>query len=144
MTTITDIPLVPVSQAKLRAHKLAAIKAFKAEELERQTRPRTKYISRDELYCRHGVYIGDPYGPDFLCGYCESGVSDYEYVIGSVKAEASGAQRRYREALSALGLYTDALHRAYEREDTIAAIPLIVERIAEESMRAASFHKEWF
>lgn len=24
------------------------------------------------LYCQHGTYIGDPYGPDYLCGACES------------------------------------------------------------------------
>ena len=25
-------------------------------------------------YCKHGTYIGDPYGPDYICGYCEEGV----------------------------------------------------------------------
>jgi len=24
-------------------------------------------------YCKHGVYIGDRYGPDYLCGRCEGG-----------------------------------------------------------------------
>lgn len=24
-------------------------------------------------YCKHDVYIGDPYGPDIMCGRCESG-----------------------------------------------------------------------
>lgn len=24
-------------------------------------------------YCNHGVYIGDPWGPDFMCVYCELG-----------------------------------------------------------------------
>lgn len=24
------------------------------------------------LYCKHGTYIGDAYGPDYLCGACES------------------------------------------------------------------------
>jgi hypothetical protein len=24
-------------------------------------------------YCKHGVYIGDPYGPDYMCGRCEDG-----------------------------------------------------------------------
>lgn len=27
-------------------------------------------------YCRHGNYIGYPGGPDYLCGYCEAGVTD--------------------------------------------------------------------
>lgn len=25
------------------------------------------------FYCRHGRYIGSPGGPDYMCGYCESG-----------------------------------------------------------------------
>ena len=27
----------------------------------------------DRNYCRHGNYIGSPGGPDYMCGYCESG-----------------------------------------------------------------------
>jgi hypothetical protein len=23
-------------------------------------------------YCRHGVFIGDPFGPDYLCSACEA------------------------------------------------------------------------
>lgn len=33
----------------------------------------------DSHYCAHGTYIGDPYGPDYLCHYCEAGYSDEEY-----------------------------------------------------------------
>lgn len=24
------------------------------------------------LYCKHGTFIGDAFGPDYLCGRCES------------------------------------------------------------------------
>lgn len=24
-------------------------------------------------YCRHGNFIGNPYGADYLCGWCENG-----------------------------------------------------------------------
>jgi hypothetical protein len=27
---------------------------------------------RASLYCEHGTYIGDAWGPDYLCGRCES------------------------------------------------------------------------
>jgi hypothetical protein len=27
---------------------------------------------RASLYCEHGTYVGDAYGPDYLCGRCES------------------------------------------------------------------------
>ena len=33
----------------------------------------------DSNYCRHGSYIGDPYGPDYMCHACEMGYSDEEY-----------------------------------------------------------------
>ena len=33
----------------------------------------------DDRWCRHGTYIGDPYGPDYMCHYCEAGYSDEEY-----------------------------------------------------------------
>jgi hypothetical protein len=22
-------------------------------------------------YCKHGTFVGDPYGPDYICGQCE-------------------------------------------------------------------------
>ena len=33
--------------------------------------------SRD--YCHHGSYVGCWAGPDFMCGYCEDGISDADY-----------------------------------------------------------------
>lgn len=29
----------------------------------------------DTNYCVHGTFIGNPYGADYLCGWCEEGVS---------------------------------------------------------------------
>jgi hypothetical protein len=26
----------------------------------------------DSQYCRHGVFVGDAFGPDYMCGRCES------------------------------------------------------------------------
>lgn len=34
---------------------------------------------RCEDFCKHGTFIGDPYGPDYLCGWCEDGVSDADF-----------------------------------------------------------------
>jgi hypothetical protein len=33
----------------------------------------------DETHCEHGTYIGYPGGADYLCGWCEDGVSYREY-----------------------------------------------------------------
>ena len=32
----------------------------------------------DSLHCVHGTFIGDPNGPDYLCGDCELGTPDTE------------------------------------------------------------------
>ena len=29
--------------------------------------------SEVSLYCKHGTFIGDPCGPDYICGLCEIG-----------------------------------------------------------------------
>jgi len=30
-------------------------------------------LEEPSYYCRHGVFVGDPYGPDYMCPYCEMG-----------------------------------------------------------------------
>lgn len=37
--------------------------------------------SPHDRYCEHGTPIGDPFGPDYLCGYCEEGVSMDEFIV---------------------------------------------------------------
>jgi len=32
-------------------------------------------------YCHHGHFVGDPYGPDYMCGMCEDGITTYEEAI---------------------------------------------------------------
>jgi hypothetical protein len=32
-------------------------------------------MANREWYCEHGMYIGHQWGPDYLCGYCEDGVT---------------------------------------------------------------------
>ena len=33
----------------------------------------SRAMNRDDRYCKHGTYVGDPYGPDYMCGMCEDG-----------------------------------------------------------------------
>lgn len=40
------------------------------------------------LTCKHGTYIGDPYGPDYMCGMCESGEDDDLYPSALARAKA--------------------------------------------------------
>lgn len=30
-------------------------------------------LDNPDYRCRHGVFVGDPYGPDFMCPMCEMG-----------------------------------------------------------------------
>lgn len=39
----------------------------RAEELRERER---RY--QESLYCKHGTYVGDAWGPDYLCWRCES------------------------------------------------------------------------
>lgn len=32
-------------------------------------------------YCEHGTWIGSWWGPDYLCGYCEEGVTMAELIV---------------------------------------------------------------
>lgn len=50
------------------------------------------YREWDSNYCiRHGVYVGDAYGPDYMCGACESG---YEPTLYQRALEAAHAHQR--------------------------------------------------
>lgn len=37
---------------------------------------RAGIIPADSVYCRHGNYVGNPYGGDYMCGRCEDGDDD--------------------------------------------------------------------
>jgi len=46
-------------------------------------------------YCRHGNFVGDPWGPDYMCGFCENGddLSLYEIALDDAREH----QRRLTE-----------------------------------------------
>ena len=37
-------------------------------------------LSDDRQFCKHGRFIGSWWGPDYMCGLCEDGVTDEEYA----------------------------------------------------------------
>ena len=39
---------------------------------EAEKREEREEAYRESLYCKHGTYIGDAWGADYLCGRCES------------------------------------------------------------------------
>jgi len=50
-------------------------KVVQCEECEAKERERYpqgwRHVPGDT--CKHGVYTGDAYGPDYMCGHCENG-----------------------------------------------------------------------
>lgn len=47
----------------------------------------------DRYYCEHGTFIGNPFGGDYMCGWCEDGVSMKEYITIQ-EAQARRIMRR--------------------------------------------------
>lgn len=33
----------------------------------------------EAYYCIHGTFTGNPHGADYMCGWCEDGISDEDY-----------------------------------------------------------------
>lgn len=46
--------------------------------------------------CKHGTFVGDPYGPDYLCGACECGDTDFTIndVIQEIQVQVEFHNRR--------------------------------------------------
>lgn len=44
-------------------------------------------LSYDDTHCVHGTFVGNWAGPDYMCGYCEMGVSDEDFLAGRASAE---------------------------------------------------------
>jgi hypothetical protein len=51
---------------------------------------RAGYIEADDVYCEHGTFVGTAYGPDYLCHWCESGVSMAQLRAEHRAAAAAG------------------------------------------------------
>ena len=52
----------------------------------------------DSQYCQHGTFIGSWWGPDYLCGWCEDGISVEEMH----EIQAAQEKRRVIDAIAKL------------------------------------------
>ncbi len=50
-------------------------------------------LEYDDTHCRHGTFVGNWAGPDYMCGYCEMGVTDEEFEEGK-RLEAERNEKR--------------------------------------------------
>lgn len=61
---------------------LPVIKRLKAREIEYRADRLAAFARRENyVYCVHGNYVGDPFGPDYMCGMCEDGIDIYTEAI---------------------------------------------------------------
>lgn len=83
---------------------LAILKRRKEAIAELQEARQYAYNHHENFpYCIHGTFIGDPYGPDYMCGLCEDG-EDSEYTniyLYSIR-EAYKVTDEYRDGISLL------------------------------------------
>jgi hypothetical protein len=71
-------------------------------------------------YCKHGTFIGNPYGADYMCGWCEDGTSDEEFQAWIDGAE----QRRVDDALTRLSHY-DRVVAVLEQEPSVGSFGMV-------------------
>lgn len=77
-----------------------------------------------QLYCEHGTYVGDPGGPDYMCGVCESGESIYEYALSRAYSHQGAATDKFREnvALAIIKAIPSENGRSLIAEDEIKRV----------------------
>lgn len=64
-------------------------------------------LNNPDFRCPHGTFIGNPYGADYMCGACESGISMEEWRAGVLWEE--NRRRMHSTALNVLQTWGDAL-----------------------------------
>jgi hypothetical protein len=64
-------------------------------------------------YCQHGTWIGSWWGPDYLCGACESGISAAAYQFSSIQRSI----RRWEDKLGWFARIADEQSRVLEGRD---------------------------
>lgn len=93
-----------------------------SDAAEQQDAVREGLLSYESTHCKHGVFTGHWAGPDYMCFWCEMGVSDAEYEEAMVAREAERKRR-------AQGLKGLRLLQRMSRRYAIAPTPTLQMRI---------------
>lgn len=67
----------------------------------------------ERQYCQHGTWIGSWWGPDYLCGACESGISGDAYSYSGIL----NSIRRWEDKLDWFARIADEQARVLEGRD---------------------------
>lgn len=60
---------------------------------DQQDAVRLGLIDYDDVYCVHGTFVGGWAGPDYICGYCEEGISPEQ--LEDIRLENERLARRW-------------------------------------------------
>lgn len=85
-------------------------------------------------YCKHGGYVGDPYGPDYMCGTCEAGISDLELVLHAAKDFERAKRAEFFKLLSDFTFNTFVDYIDYfSTEERQYLIPMLIHQLRQET-----------
>ena len=63
----------------------------------------------ESQYCPHGTFIGSWWGPDYLCQWCEDGISVEEMRAILKRSAYVRANRKIDEGINLLSIITDKI-----------------------------------
>jgi hypothetical protein len=111
---------VMLQLALVALHSLQAERDERVAERARQRALPTRERSWDwQNYCTaHGEYIGDPYGADYMCGWCEEyGDSLHEYALSLGRTQLQGFIHRNAERNRRIGMVISMLTDGFDPSD---------------------------
>lgn len=77
----------------------------------------------ESQYCKHGTFIGSWWGPDYMCGLCEDGVS----VLSQQRMWVHNSRVRYNRAYRA---YCELCVLLFKHADTYAKLAPVEDQVA--------------
>lgn len=90
-------------------------------ELAEENRALAK-AGRDRVpRCKHGTYIGDSYGADYLCWACESGESDHAIALGHAHARARRIEDSIASHVRMINIFVEAMAKQPDDLDKLLA-----------------------
>ena len=110
-TTTAASPVDPEMPPAVAAYAAAVVQELTLNSEHAFHDPETcERAARMFHRCKHGSYLGDAHGPDYMCGPCESGDSDEDHALSCawrhqeiVMREVTGALLRKARRAAADG-----------------------------------------
>jgi len=93
-------------------------------------------MSDQRQFCIHGTFIGSWWGPDYMCGYCEDGISVAEMLQGQAAQRVRRAKANMDECEMVVRVITDAMaNRPYDAGVAQAMVNVVLGRLNADTLR---------